>query len=1192
MHGKGQIHYIEVESGSEEEDEDVEAPTDSDSETETIHEPEQQPKKPQIPARAQPKEEAKPRREVKGGTIATLSGVPRYNTLRLKGLIQGQRMTTLVDGGATHNFIDASLVARRGLRTEEFEGFHVAVADGYTMTCLDMIPNLEVKLGNYTLTDTFYVVELSDTDVVLGVQWLYSLGEIGFNYQTLTMSFRDASGSRVVLRGMSTGAPRAVSTKRMERIFRHGDVAYAAECLITTRKDSEGREHYHPQIRELLGQYESVFGPIPPGRPPDRGFEHMIELEAGATPVITAPYRHPKKFKDEIEKAIKELLAMGHIRPNMSPFASSVVLVLKKDGTLRMCIDYRALNKKTIKNRYPIPRIDELMDELHGAVFFTKIDLRSGYHQINIREQDIEKTTFRCHFRHFEFLVMPFGLTNAPATFQSCMNHIFRGQLRKYILVFFDDILIYNKTWDEHLAHLGEVLGIMQAQSLYAKESKCEFGMRELLYLGHIISGQGVQVHQEKIRAILDWPMPKNLTELRGFFGLCSYYRRFVKGFSQLGAPLTDLTKKGAFHWTEESQQTFDKMKEVMSTCPVLALPDFSQSFVLECDASGVGIGAVLMQGGHPIVFESRKLNESERLYPIYDKEMLAIMHALTKFRQYLVGSRFVVKTDHNSLKYFLDQKDLSERQQKWVSKIQAFDFDIEYVKGKRNIVADALSRRPAGCSMMDICTDWKAHLLVEYSKNKFACEVMDGQVMDDRYRVLDDVIFYKDRIYLVPESTLKGKILKVCHDSPTAGHQGYFKTYRQIRERFSWKGLKDDVLKHIRECTTCQQNKSEQTHPAGLLQPLPIPEQKWESISMDFITGLPRVQGKDCIFVVVDRLTKFAHFFAIPTDYKAIQVAELFFREVFRLHGLPRQIVSDRDGRFINAFWQELFRLTGTELATSTSYHPQTDGQTEIVNKWVEGYLRNYVGGQQRTWVRWLHMGEYCYNTTYHMSIKMSPFRALYGYDAPSFMETVFGDSRVPGAKDWVEESQRILQSVRENLQSAQNQQKIYADRHRVERSFEVGDLVFLRLQPYRQSSLKRSGAEKLKPKFYGPYRVIRRIGEVAYELELPEGSKIHNVFHVSCLKKAVGQQVSISEELPPLDEEGQLELVPEEVLEQRERRLRSRIIRECLVRWRGLPVEDATWEGEHILQHPGLMLLEDKQSREGRTVMSRSQE
>jgi hypothetical protein len=258
-----------------------------------------------------------------------------------------------------------------------------------------------------------------------------------------------------------------------------------------------------------------------------------------------------------------------------------------------------------------------------------------------------------------------------------------------------------------------------------------------------------------------------------------------------------------------------------------------------------------------------------------------------------------------------------------------------------------------------------------------------------------------------------------------------------------------------------------------------------------------------------------------------------LFFREVFRLHGLSKYIVSDRDNRFLSAFWQELFRLAGTELTPSTSYHPQTDGQTEIVNKWLEGYLRNYVSGQQKAWVKWLHLGEHCYNTTYHMSIGMTPFRALYGYDAPSFVDLAFGDSRAPKAKDWIQESQDILKTLKDNLQMAQNQQKIYADRHRVECTFEVGDLVFLRLQPYRQSSLKKSGAKKLKPCFYGPYRVIQRVGEVAYELELSEGSKIHNVFHVLCLKKALGQQVTSSTELPPLDEEGQLVLVPEEVLE-----------------------------------------------------------
>jgi hypothetical protein len=482
--------------------------------------------------------------------------------------------------------------------------------------------------------------------------------------------------------------------------------------------DKKGETHYSPEIQRIIDRHSKVFEPIPLGAPPDRGFEHIIELEEGVKPIITTPYRHPKKYKDEIEKAIKELLDMGHIRPSSSPFASSVVLVKKKDGTMRMCIDYRALNKKTIKNRYPIPRIDELLDELHGVVYFTKIDLRSGYHQIKMREQDVPKTAFRCHYGHYEFLVMPFGLTNAPTTFQSCMNHVFNKQLRKFLLVFFDDLLIYSKTWEEHLQHVEQILAIMEGKSLYAKESKCEFGMTEVLYLGHIIGVKGVQVHQEKIQAILDWPTPKTLTELKGFLGICCYYRRFVKGFSQLCAPLTDLTRKGAFKWSPEAQLTFDKMKKVMSTCPVLALPDFAQPFTVECDASGEGIGAVLMQNRHPIVYESRKLRGPELLYTIYDKEMLAIMHALAKFRQYLVGAKFVVRTDHNSLKYFLDQKDLNERQQKWVSKIQAYDFDIEFVKGKNNVVADALSRRPSIYAMTDISVDWKAHLLVEYSKN------------------------------------------------------------------------------------------------------------------------------------------------------------------------------------------------------------------------------------------------------------------------------------------------------------------------------------------------------------------------------------------------------------------------------------------------------------------------------------------
>jgi hypothetical protein len=316
---------------------------------------------------------------------------------------------------------------------------------------------MKLTLGRHDLAHDFYVMDLPDTNIIPGVQWLSTLGPITTNYKTMEMSFTKESGRKVVLKGMSGNTARVVTSKRMDAIFRREEIVYAAECRISARVDKKGKVHYAPEIQRIIDKHSKVFGPIPPGVPSNRGFEYIIELEEGAKPVLTTPYRHPKKYKDEIEKAIKVLLDMGHIRSSSSPFTSSVVLVKKKDGTMHMCIDFKALNKKTIKNRYPITRIDELLDELYGAVYFTKIDLHSSYHQIKMREKDIPKTAFRCHYGHYEFLVMPFGLINAPATFQSCMNHIFNKQLRKHLLVFFDDLLIYSKTWEEHLQHMEQI---------------------------------------------------------------------------------------------------------------------------------------------------------------------------------------------------------------------------------------------------------------------------------------------------------------------------------------------------------------------------------------------------------------------------------------------------------------------------------------------------------------------------------------------------------------------------------------------------------------------------------------------------------------------------------------------------------------------------------------------------------------
>jgi hypothetical protein len=485
--GRGQVHYIEVTSDNEEEEigqiQNIEAETIETAEDE-------------IPVQDNTTEEK--------ATLASINGVPKYNTFRMRGVLLGQKVSVLIDGGASHNFIDSTLLKRRHIPTVEFEGFKVEVASGSTMPCDRYIPGMKLTLGRHELVQDVYVMDLPDTSIILGVQWLSMLGPITTNYRTMEMSFTEEGGRKVVLRGMTVNAAKVVTSKRMEAIFRRDEIVYAVECSISARVDEQGKVHYTPEIQEILDKHHKVFGPIPPGVPPDKGFAHIIEPEEGAKPVITTPYRHPKKYKDEIEKAIKELLDMGHIRPSTSPFASAVVLVKKKDGTMRMCIDFRALNKKTIKNRYSIPRIDELLDELHGAVYFTKIDLRSDYHQLKMREEDISKTTFRCHYSRYEFLVMPFGLTNAPTTFQSCMNHVFNKQLRKHLLVFFDDLLIYNKTWEEHLWHVDQILSIMEEQSLYAKESKCEFGMTEVLYLGHIIGAKGVQVHQEKIKAIME----------------------------------------------------------------------------------------------------------------------------------------------------------------------------------------------------------------------------------------------------------------------------------------------------------------------------------------------------------------------------------------------------------------------------------------------------------------------------------------------------------------------------------------------------------------------------------------------------------------------------------------------------------------------------------------------------------------
>jgi len=928
-----------------------------------------------------------------------------------------------------------------------------------------------------------------------------------------------------------------------------------------------------PEVSSLLSEFASVFAPVV-GLPPSRACDHSIPLVAGARPVFIRPYRYPPALKSEIEKQVQEMLDKGLIQHSSSPFSSPLLLVKKKDGSWRPCVDYRYLNALTVRGQFPIPVFDELVDELAGASWFSTLDLNSGFHQIRMKAGEEHKTAFQTHFGHFEFKVMSFGLCGAPASFQGAMNSTLQPLLRKCVLVFFDDILVYSGSFADHLAHLRAVFQLLSRDQWQVKLSKCTFAQRQIAYLGHIISAEGVATDSRKVDAIVSWPPPSNIKELRNFLGLAGYYRKFVRHFAIIARPLSDLLKKNTiFVWTVDHQAAFDALKTALSSAPVLATPDFSKPFCLETDACANGIGAVLMQSGHPLAFISKPLGPKTAGLSTYEKEYLAILLAVEQWHSYLQLAEFTIFTDQRSLVHLTDQRLNTPWQQRVFTKLLGLQYKIVYKQGADNRVADALSRRPHQpdsylCSISSCVPSWTSTIIQGYDSDSDAQLLLAKLAVDPsavpQFSLHDGVLRYKNRLWLGSNSALQHQVMSALHDSPADGHSGFPVTYRRIKQLFAWKSMKSAVKTFVASCQICQQAKPDRSKAPGLLQPLPIPSAAWQMLTMDFVEGLPHSQGKNCILVVVDRFTKYGHFLALAHPFTAAGIAKLFFDNIYKLHGLPDSIVSDRDKIFTSLFWQELFKLVKVSLRLSTSYHPQTDGQSERVNQCLETFLRCFVHSCPSKWMDWLSSAEFWYNTAPHSAIGCSPFEALYGY-TPRSLGLSSPSSRSAAVSSWAQDRQLMNRLLQQHLCRAQNRMKMQADKHRSDRSFAVGDFVFLKIQSYVQSSLAPRANAKLAFKYFGPYQVIGKIGSVTYKLQLPPTAAIHDVFHVSQLKKAVSSSAQVSPSPPDPTDSLQ---VPERILSKRMVSKGVRSVQQALIKWSSWPDSMATWEDLEALR------------------------
>ncbi|KAG7661734.1 uncharacterized protein J8A68_004750 [[Candida] subhashii] len=1063
---------------------------------------------------------------------------PEYIEVELSGL---KPQVALLDSGCTANFIHPELVRREDVR--KCDPRPVKCLDGTFLCTVTEYVDLEWQPHFDNLR--FYLTKLSPIPIVLGSRVSKkfrpeSLKLVDPNLHQHLVSSTSSCDEDILYNNIRL----IEETNRLREITSGESVTDAVPLQVKTRFTYNSPD-IDSFLKKLFKRFAKYIHNNPITHRVHNKFVHEIELEPFKTFPNRPFYPMKQEHEAELERQIQNFLQLGLVEESHSRFAAPCILVDKPDGSKRLCIDYRELNKITITDKFPLPVIEDLLTVIHDSTYFSKLDLSSGYHQINVAEKDRHKTAFRTRFGLYQWKVMPFGLCNAPATFQRAMNSIFKQYLRKFVVVYLDDILIFSKNKEEHKQHLTKVFEILEEYGLVAKQSKCQFFCSQIQYLGHTISKGRVKITPSKIDAVSGWQFPKSKREMKSALGFASFCRKSIRNFSSIIRPLADWAIRNKRINKTSLVQTFETLKKRLTEAPTLVTPSPDAVYKITTDASDYCTGAVIEKldsAGKSVgvvAYFSKVMNKHELNYPPREKEFLAIIRVLERHRHLLLGHKIILDTDHESLQYILSHpKPISPKMARWLDFLGEFDIEINYIRGKHN-KADALTRRwqdaiqfnaisfplltqSLGANFFQECRNHYAK--TDRSRETYA--ILNGEIPVPKSRkrsikkfsLEDGLLYYhgydqtglsSPRLW-IPTTELQLHVINQHHSSVSMLHPGLVPTYMELQKYYWWPNMHETVRYFIRHCETCQAIKPSTQLGYGLLHPIPIPTRRWQSITMDFISGFKETQGKNQVLIVVDRLTKRAHFIPCSKNLTAQECASLILNEVIKHHGVPEEIITDRDSLFTSHFWQEFFTDLQTKLKYSTPNHPQTDGQTERTNRTFIQLLRAFSNYRDTLWLDKLPLLEFAYNYRYHSSIKMSPFEADLGYQPlPPHLDANLFDfperKRKTRANELdlntkMEHLNFLVSCLQDNLFAAQEEQEKHYNKAHRELLLQPGDKVLL----HRNSkifgySFRFTKEDEL---YYGPFAVIKKFegNDNAYELDLGPAyqSRLVNVKHM----------------------------------------------------------------------------------------------